>query len=157
MTIWFVADTHLGKQPSGRRKITGLSGAELDALICERWVSLVAEEDEVWHLGDIGPDLERLAKLPGREHLINGNDDPPLKVFQDGAIFTTARKRFLLQAAEHALFLIHIPGEAPADPGGFVVHGHTHHLDPAPGYRSVSVDRTNWAPITLAELMEREA
>lgn len=65
----------------------GLTGSELDERIASRWRKLVGEHDEVWHLGDIGPDLDRIAGLPGIKHLIRRNDDPPLRFFDKSSLF----------------------------------------------------------------------
>lgn len=135
----------------------GLTGAELDERIAERWRALVGDDDEVWHLGDIGPDLDRIAGLPGMKHLIRGNDDPPLKFFASSPLFRSARSKHTLSVEGTELFLVHRPADIPATVQGIIVHGHTHHLDPAPGHRSVSVDRTDWGPITLDQLLAMKA
>ena len=52
-----------------------------DAAITAAWQDIVSAEDEVWHLGDfaLGRRTDAaalLAALPGRKHLITGNNDP---------------------------------------------------------------------------------
>jgi calcineurin-like phosphoesterase family protein len=157
MTIWFIADTHFGKQPKPRIKATAMTADELDTLIEERWREHVGDDDTVWHLGDIGPVIDRLASLPDRKHLIKGNDDPSLRKLRDTGLLETAATSRLLDLGGASLFLVHNPSDAPAEPGGAVVHGHTHALTPQPGHRSVSVDRTGWRPLTLNELLARES
>lgn len=157
MTTWFIADTHFGRQPRQRLKVLGLTGGELDERIASRWRELVGDDDEIWHLGDIGPDMDRIAGLPGIKHLIRGNDDPPLKFFDKNPLFRSARSKHTLQADGTELFLVHRPADIPGTASGIIVHGHTHHLDPAPGHRSVSVDRTDWGPITLDQLVRMAA
>jgi calcineurin-like phosphoesterase family protein len=82
MTIFFTADTHFGdhrvlnisKRPFG-------SVAEMDAAMIARWNSVVASQDEVWHLGDFARTRKiaavTLPVLNGRKHLIIGNVDLP--------------------------------------------------------------------------------
>ncbi len=46
------------------------------------WLAVVGEGDEVWHLGDfmVGRRVDPaalLAQLPGRKHLVTGNNDAP--------------------------------------------------------------------------------
>jgi len=66
MTIFFTADTHFGdhrvlnisKRPFG-------SVAEMDAAMIARWNSVVASQDEVWHLGDFArPEKLRQSPCP---------------------------------------------------------------------------------------------
>lgn len=152
MGIWFIADTHFGRQPRHRIKTTGLTGPELDELMISRWRECIGEGDTVWHLGDIGPDRHLLKDLPGTKYLIKGNDDPSLAAMRDSGLVVNAWKRHLLQLEDVALYLVHDPRDAPAAPGGVVVHGHTHELEPAPGQYSISVDRTQWAPVSLENL-----
>jgi hypothetical protein len=52
----------------------------MDAAMIARWNSVVASEDEVWHLGDFARTSKMAAAilpvLNGRKHLIIGNNDP---------------------------------------------------------------------------------
>lgn len=157
MKIWFIADTHFGEQPRGRVKASGLSAEALDALIAERWRERVAPDDQVYHLGDVGTPIGQVRDLPGRKICVLGNGDRSQKAVREAQAFEAVHKQLLLPIADGALFLVHDPRHAPADPGGAIVHGHTHAADPAPGHRSVSVDRTDWAPICLEELLARTA
>lgn len=81
---YFTADLHLG-----HRLVSGVRGfadpAEHDAVVAERWRSVVTADDEVWVLGDLamattnsGIDqvLAKIAELPGTKQLIAGNHDP---------------------------------------------------------------------------------
>lgn len=82
MTVWFIADTHFG-----HRRILELSGrpfpnlAVMEKTILSNWAARIADDDIVWHLGDLTVDsqsehgLSLLAGLPGRKRLIAGNHD----------------------------------------------------------------------------------
>lgn len=155
MTTWFIADTHFGRQPRDRIKASGMTSVELDDRIDTLWRERVQANDSVWHLGDIGPDMDRLVRLPGRKHLIKGNDDPSLRDLQASGHFKGVWMKLAVELDDVPLFLVHKPGDVPATVVGHVIHGHTHALDPKPGHRSVSVDRTDWGPITFEELMAR--
>lgn len=78
--IWLTADTHLGDEKvAGRRGFASVE--EHDATVLSNWRSRIAPADDVWVLGDVAArnwsqNVERLAKLPGRKHLILGNHDP---------------------------------------------------------------------------------
>lgn len=157
MTTWFIADTHFGGQPRGRVKGSGMSADALDARMDTLWRERIADDDDVWHLGDIGPDMDRLKTLPGRKYVIQGNADPSLKALRETGLFEGVWKKHLLEIDGVWLFLVHKPTDVPAEPGGQVVHGHLHDEAPPPGYCSVSVDRTGWGPMTLAELLARDS
>lgn len=153
ITVWFVADTHFGEQPRTRQRLSGMDAGTLDELMMERWRATVAAGDDVWHLGDVGRDWQRLADLPGTKHLIFGNTDKARTRMAASPVFASTAERRILPTRAGPLFLIHIPEQAGDAPPGMVVHGHHHHRDPKPGQRSVSVDRTGWAPIALDALL----
>src|SRR4051812_42092227 len=80
--IWFTADTHFGHGGAiGRFKRPFRSVAEMDAELISRWNNIVAEDDEVWHLGDFAVRVSTaravalLETLRGTKHLITGNND----------------------------------------------------------------------------------
>lgn len=153
MTTWFIADTHFGEQPKTRQRLSGMDAAALDALMMKRWRATVAEDDVVWHLGDVGRDWQRLADLPGTKHLIFGNTDKAQARMAASPIFASTANNHVLVTDVGPLFLIHIPEQAGDTPPGMVVHGHHHHRDPKAGQISVSVDRTGWTPIALDALL----
>lgn len=153
MTVWFIADTHFGEQAGRRQKASGLTAQELDALIEQRWREHIAEGDAIWHLGDVGKDWRRLADLPGTKNLILGNGDIESRKMVTSGIFASVAMSHRLPVDGGFLFLIHIPEQALDQPAKEVVHGHHHARQPLPGHRSVSVDRTDWAPIRLEDLL----
>lgn len=83
MNVWFTADTHFGHAAIMRfcpRTRPGADVEEMTELLIERWNSVVAPDDEVWHLGDFafGPSRrweEYFLRLNGRKHLMVGNHD----------------------------------------------------------------------------------
>lgn len=96
MRIAVIADTH-GKLPPSVQ-------------------SDIAQADEIWHLGDVGPGVEGQLLALGRPlEIVLGNND----------FGETWPLRKLIDRAGHTFLLIHIP---PHHPGGadFLLHGHTH-------------------------------
>ena len=82
MTMFFTADTHFGHGGAlGLYRRPFASVAAMDAAMIAAWQDTVGPEDEVWHLGDfaVGRRVDAaalLAVLPGRKHLVIGNNDP---------------------------------------------------------------------------------
>lgn len=82
MATYFTADTHFGDGGAPgfyRRPLASV--AEMDTAIATNWRAVVGEDDDVWHLGDFALGRRNaaaalLAMLPGRKHLIAGNNDP---------------------------------------------------------------------------------
>ncbi|MDE2435755.1 MAG: hypothetical protein KGM49_05805 [Sphingomonadales bacterium] len=150
--VWLVADTHFGRQPSDRLKVSGLTGDQMDQLIADNWICLVKPNDVVWHLGDVG-DVAWLAGLPGAKCLVSGNDrdEPRAKI---STSFIKSYKRHMLRVDDSDVELVHIPREARSS--GLVLHGHLHaRSHPESRFACVSVDQCNFAPIRLSEAMER--
>jgi calcineurin-like phosphoesterase family protein len=159
MTIFFTADTHFGdhrvlnisKRPFG-------SVAEMDAAMILRWNSVVASEDEVWHLGDFARTTKvatvTLPVLNGRKHLIIGNNDLTEVLKLDWA---SVQHYAELEVEGIRLVLCHYPfrtwnGMAQ---GTINLHGHSHgRLKPLTRQFDVGVDVRDFQPITLAALME---
>lgn len=79
--IWFTSDTHFFHSQEflyGDRGFT--SAEEMTKKLVENWNSVVAPEDEVYHLGDVmlndtEKGIEVLKKLNGKIHIIRGNHD----------------------------------------------------------------------------------
>jgi calcineurin-like phosphoesterase family protein len=152
---WLIADTHFGSQPRARRNASGLDGSTLDHMICERWRVRIKDGDLVWHLGDVG-DLNALACLPGTKQLVHGADGG-LAFCKASGHFADVRKRVLLERRGQQLILVHRPADAAAN-DEVVLHGHLHTLhDGRPNFVCLSVDQTEWAPISFATAIGRAA
>ena len=123
-----------------------------------RWNSVVASEDEVWHLGDFARTTKvatvTLPVLNGRKHLIIGNNDLTEVLKLDWA---SVQHYAELQVEGIRLVLCHYPfrtwnGMAQ---GTINLHGHSHgRLKPLTRQFDVGVDVRDFQPITLAALME---
>lgn len=141
----------------------------------EAWEAMIGEEDEVWHLGDLvlaswrwGAVLtERIKRLPGNpKRLIRGNHDylSSAKFFVDLG-FSLYKKPQLLYVNGQRVVLSHTPytGEIAFD---INLHGHIHsnaypsHMAKLPAtilgkYRNLSVEVTDYKPVTLEDAVER--
>lgn len=161
MTTFFISDTHFGDAPRLRvDKRPFASIEDMDRAIVERWNEVVAPDDEVWHLGDfaLGPPPRRIAELlaglPGRKHLIIGNNDGPATIEQPGwasvqhyAELTVEGKRLVL--CHYAFRTWNRMGQGVID-----LHGHSHgRLKPAPRQYDVGVDVWDFRPVTLATIL----
>ena len=157
MTVFFTADTHFGHGGAlGLYRRPFASVAQMDAAMVQAWQSVVGAADEVWHLGDfaVGRRVDSaalLATLPGRKHLVTGNNDPDAVTSLHGwssvqsyAEVTVDGTRLVL--CHYAFRTWHDMGR-----GAWNLHGHSHgRLKPLPHQVDVGVDAWNFRPITLA-------
>ena len=162
MTVFFTADTHFGhggalglyRRPFG-------SVAEVDAAMLAAWRATVGPEDEVWHLGDfaVGRKVDAgglLAALPGRKHLITGNNDPAAVTSLPGWASVQPYAELVLD--DTPLVLCHYAFRTWRNMGrgAWNLHGHSHgRLKPLPRQVDVGVDAWQFRPVTLAEIVRQ--
>jgi calcineurin-like phosphoesterase family protein len=90
------------------------------------------------------------------KHLIFGNDDKPRRTIKESDLFASLANSHTHTSCHGSMLLVHRPQDAP--PGDVpVLHGHTHAMPDEADLRfvSVSVDKTDWGPITLEEVWRR--
>lgn len=132
---------------------------EMDETIIDNWNACVRPQDKVYHLGDVAMD-KKAVKLVGRCHghkrLVRGNhdthDDKHYRPFFE-AIYGS-------RLLDRELFLTHIPIHPVSLRYDWVnVHGHVHNnVDKhhfGPRYHNVSIEVTDYRPLTLGELKAR--
>jgi calcineurin-like phosphoesterase family protein len=157
---FFTADTHFGHAGAlslYRRPFASV--AAMNQAMVERWNQTVAQEDEVWHLGDFAlrtpaaQAADLLRALNGRKHLVTGNNDPPdIAALPDWA---SVQQFAELVSEGRRLVLCHYAlrtwnGMAK---GALNLHGHSHgRLKPLPRQTDVGVDVWNFRPISPAQL-----
>jgi len=158
--MWFTADTHFGH--AGARALYRrpfASVAEMDRGMVERWNATVGPEDEVWHLGDfaLGMPGEALARLldalPGRKHLILGNNDPPVTAELPG--WASVGHYMEMSVEGVGLVLCHYAFRSWNRMGKdwWNLHGHSHgRLKPLPRQADVGVDAWEFRPVSVAEI-----
>ena len=163
MTIYFTSDTHFGDVRilhAARRPFKTI--AAHDAEIVARWRATVGADDEVWHLGDVAPGYDHakldalLAQLPGRKHLVTGNNDDAATRSHPGWASVHDYAELTLDGLLCILF--HYPlrtwnkiGKSAID-----LHGHSHAmLKPLTRQYDVGVDAFDFTPVTLETIRAR--
>lgn len=162
--IWVISDTHFGhaniltfKNLDGSPVRPFSSVEEMDETMADRWNSIVRPQDHVYHLGDVAMRKEHLAtvgRLNGHKRLVRGNHD----IFKTKDYLKYFEEIHAVRVLDRLIFS-HIPIH-PESMGRFAanVHGHVHGLPQGtygPKYYNVSVERTNYSPVSLEELKRR--
>lgn len=162
MKTFVYADPHFGHK--GVTQFTKTDGTklrpwtdvkEMDDALISFYNSVVRPNDKVYFLGDVAfkpATLDLLQHLNGDKVLIKGNHDT-LKLSQYAKYFRDIRAYTI-----HNKFLLsHIPvHKSQAGRWRGNIHGHLHanSLDDN-WYQCVSVERTNWKPVNIEEVMDR--
>jgi calcineurin-like phosphoesterase family protein len=155
--VFVTSDTHFGH--ANIIKYAGRpfdSVEEMDEALVENWNSVVKQGDKVYHLGDVtmnSKSLDILNRLNGRKVLIKGNHDiQKLK-------FYTPHFYDIRGCHELGKFILtHIPvaisQKLRYSSGN--IHGHLHEKSMEdPWYINVSVEQTNYTPISFDEIVRR--
>ena len=155
--VFITSDTHFGH--ANIIKYAGRpfdSVEEMDEALVENWNSVVKQGDKVYHLGDVtmnSKSLDILSRLNGRKVLIKGNHDiQKLK-------FYTPHFYDIRGCHELGNFILtHIPvaisQKLRYSDGN--IHGHLHEKSMEdPWYINVSVEQTNYTPISFDEIIRR--
>tara|TARA_Y100000389_G_scaffold201176_1_gene243218 strand:- start:38 stop:592 length:555 start_codon:yes stop_codon:yes gene_type:complete len=168
MTTFFTAETHFNDpevikyEHQGQRIRPWNTVEEQNQFIIDNWNSRVKDIDTVYHMGDVydvntpnSSDL--LAQLSGRKILIRGNKDVDTKenylkyfdeVYNHTHIIELDGVKYLLS---HDYLTTENLNEYKCSVN---IHAHLHaDCVPDPRYFSVSLERTNFYPITSDELM----
>jgi calcineurin-like phosphoesterase family protein len=174
---WIVSDHHFGhsnllnfkKDDGSPLRPEFRTVEEMDQHMIECWNSVVGANDRVYHVGDVCfhlRDLDRIMpQLKGRIVLIKGNHDA-LSVNQYMKYFDDIRASDRIANC----IVSHIPIH-PESLGGpknvSQIHGHLHYravqkVDPNfagktiddPRYFNVSVERINYTPIAIEEVLK---
>jgi len=177
---WFTADLHLGQHNIiGHCDRPYWGVAQMNADLVRRWNRVVADNDIVWVLGDVGAAaaLPLVRFLRGQKHLISGNHDycwpgngpvaSATRWMYVAAGFATTRTTAEIELGGEHVTLSHFPykgdshGEdrfvpwRPRDEGGWVVHGHVHTAWRHRGRMiNVGVDVWDYAPVAEETLLE---
>lgn len=169
--VWVSSDLHFGH---GRQFIWGPRGFqsidEHDTAIIERWNSVVAEDDEVYLLGDLMLNdnihgIECIKKLNGRLHFIAGNHDTDTRIdlYQDAGLEYLGDARRIRYKGYH-FYLSHFPtltGNLEAESlkqCSLNLFGHTHQktnfYEDRPYMYHVGLDSHNCYPVLLDDIIE---
>ena len=187
MTNRFViSDTHFGhtnswqlfKRPDGSPLRPFTSTEEMDEAMIERWNAKVQPHDVVYHLGDVVINrkyLHLVKRLNGKKRLVRGNHD----IFKDQDYRDVGfDSLYGVRVFTDKFILSHIPLHPDCITHRFKVnvHGHLHAnevmrtrtnmvhgtmtglvTEPDPRYLCVSVEHTNYEPLSFEEVDDRIA
>jgi calcineurin-like phosphoesterase family protein len=153
MTIYFTGCTHFGHANIIRLANRPFNSVEeMDETLIERWNNTVKKSDTVYHLGDFSykgsaRPTDYLNRLNGSKILIQGNHDPILWG-QHYVEFKLNKTLFVL---------CHYPIEEWNGyfRGAVHIHCHTHkpNLISAERRFNVTVEATDYTPISLEEIL----
>lgn len=181
-----ISDTHFGhtnswqlfKRPDGSPLRPFSSTEEMDEAMIERWNAKVQPHDVVYHLGDVVINrkfLHLVKRLNGKKRLVRGNHD----IFKDQDYRDVGfDSLYGVRVFTDKFILSHIPLHPDCITHRFKVnvHGHLHAnevmrtrtnmvhgtmtglvTEPDPRYLCVSVEHTNYEPLSFDEVDERIA
>ena len=182
MTRWFTADLHLGH--ANIIEYSSRPFGSVDAMnraLIARWNEVVADDDEVWVLGDfalgkIGETLPLAAELAGRKVLLTGNHDRCWaghgrraegweQRYLDAGFGEILHGEIAIHIGGHQALACHFPyrGDShdrdrfvdrrPVDRGQWLLHGHVHERWLQRGLMiNVGVDAWDHRPVSEAEI-----
>ena len=171
--IYFTSDTHFCHnkdfcyEPRGFKTIE-----EMNEKIFNNWNSIVTDEDDIYHLGDImlnddTQGMMYLENLKGKIHIIRGNHDTDTRVERykqlDNIIEITYAT--IIKYGKVHLYLCHYPtltanydDDKPWHKNLVNLFGHTHQQENFynnnPYMYHVGVDSHNCKPIEIEEILE---
>ena len=169
-----ISDTHFGhtnswqlfKRPDGSPLRPFSSTEEMDETMIERWNAKVGPHDVVYHLGDVVINrkfLHLVKRLNGKKRLVRGNHD----IFKDQDYRDVGfDSLYGVRVFTDKFILSHIPLHPDCITDRFRVNvcGHLHankvrfvdgSIDPR--YLCVSVEQTNYTPLSFDEVEMRIA
>lgn len=159
--LFLISDTHLGHENilkfehEGKPLRPFKSLTEMHVEIIDRWNSVVSPRDKVYHLGDVAftkEGLHLLKMMNGKKRLIRGNHD----LFKTSLYSQYFHEIYGVRQI-NGVWLTHVPMHWDCVKGERVkinVHGHLHakKID-NPKYFNVSVERINYTPISIDEVI----
>jgi calcineurin-like phosphoesterase family protein len=179
-----ISDTHFGhtnswekfKLPNGDPLRPFTSTEEMDETMVERWNAVVRPQDTVYHLGDVvinKKSLHHVKRLNGKKRLVRGNHD----IFKDADYREVGfDSLYGVRVFVDKFILSHIPlhPESVTERFKVNVHGHLHAnevmrtrtnmvhgymtglvTEPDPRYLCVSVENTDYRPLSFDEVEAR--
>ena len=171
MSIWFVADTHLGHAniiKYDNRPFANIK--EHDDTIISNWNSVVKKGDSVYHLGDVSFGCSRkyaqelVWRLNGQIYLIRGNHDKHVDKPGIKERFVWIKDLHVMRLKENGKVYQHITlchyamrRWYKSHWGSFSLYGHSHNSLDEGDYLSfdVGVNGHNYYPISLEYVKER--
>jgi len=168
--IWFISDTHFNHKniltfTNNEGKLTRPGFDSIEAHnehMIDQWNANVKTGDKIYHLGDVlmsmnGKEIHTLlARLNGSKRLLVGNHDAEYTKSMASCFNKIGLWRIF---KEQGFVCTHIP-LMPSQFRHSVtvnVHGHIHHnlMEDTNTYINVCVERTNYRPIHMDEIVEK--
>jgi len=171
--IYITSDTHFCHNKEFLFKPRGFDTIdEHDQKVIENWNSVVSNDDDVYHLGDVllsdtEKGIECLKQLNGKIHLIRGNHDTNAKlerIKECSNVVEIADAKFFKYGKYH-FFMSHYPcvTDSLNNYGGLErcmcnLYGHTHQqtnfYQETPFMYHVGLDSHNCKPISIEEVIK---
>lgn len=158
MKIWVITDTHFG-----HRAIQEYENrpSNCDELIINNWNKYITDDDLVIHLGDFALtgsiEMKKLTcELKGRKVIVRGNHDKSIAWFMSNR-FDFACNGFAWRYSNHNILFTHMRRENLETDYTLNVHGHEHTstTEIEPRRFCLSIERMNYKPILLDDLLGR--
>ena len=171
--IYFTSDTHFCHnkdfcyEPRGFKTIE-----EMNEKIFNNWNSIVTDEDDIYHLGDVmlnddTQGMMYLENLKGKIHIIRGNHDTDTRVEKYKQLNNVVEITYatIIKYGKTHLYLCHYPtltanydDDKPWHKNLVNLFGHTHQQENFynnnPYMYHVGVDSHNCKPIEVEEILE---
>lgn len=163
---WFISDTHWNHANIIKySKRPFLDVREMNEALIENWNSVVDEEDDIYHLGDVGFDnyngkiCDILRRLKGNKYLIIGNHDEKIveRNSKFCSFFQWIRDTKTISVNGQNIVLHHYAQRVwkKSHHGAWHLYGHSHGSlpdDPNSLSFDVGVDCHNYFPISFEEV-----
>lgn len=158
LDTYIISDTHFGHQ----NIIKYCNRPEdHDWLMYLYWTSIVQEDDDILHLGDLcwHTTPADLKSLPGNKYLIKGNHDRKNNEWYENLDFTIMPKRVFFKYDERTILFTHYPEDRLDIYWDINIHGHIHNNgwkikeEGGRKYINVSVEVMNYTPTKLGEIL----
>lgn len=159
--IFFIADTHFSSEDIIRYENRPFENTRvMDGTMIRNWNEVVSPDDIVYHLGDFGAEgheNEFLHWLNGTIYLVKGNHDVETNEYYRDVGF---KEVYDLPVVYDGYWLLsHEPMYVNTNMPYANLFGHVHAnpiiKDSSPYHVCVSVERTDYAPISLSEIKRR--
>lgn len=165
-TIFFISDTHLNhenflkfRDEKGELIRPFASVEAMNERIIEGWNSVVKDGDKVYHLGDVsfryGRELSApMSRLRGKKRLLVGNHD---RIKGTNLCDCFEKVGLWRLFKDEKIICTHVPlHPEQMRHAEWNVHGHMHqNVLNDPRYINVCVERLNYVPISLDELVSK--
>lgn len=159
MSTFFIADTHFNENEILRYENRPFrTTREMNQTIIKNWNMAVKPNDTVFHLGDVGTNIESIIpKLNGTKFLIKGNHDTEPNKFYRHVGFKevynnpTVLNKFFILSHEP----LYVNDNMPYANIFGHIHGNPAYATSSPRTYCVCVERINYTPIKYEDILRK--